>query len=191
MTGALRRGSAVVSGFVAVTACLGGVELLTGWPREQPAAWLEGTPFDSYRVPGLLLGGLVGGSAALASWSAVRQRRRWPEASALAGAVLAGWTVAEVGMLNQPEAPTPIEWWYGGLGAALIAAGASARRRAAIEQGHGERTRRGGGDRGEQRHRAGVRGAARGRRVRRGARRTSYRQAHRDRAPLRGRAGDL
>lgn len=124
-----------MSGFIAATAWWGGVELLTGWPRQQPLAWLEGTPFDSYRVPGLLLGGLVGGSATLATWAAVRRWRRWPEATAVAGIVMAGWTVAEVAMLNQPEAPTPIEWWYGGLGIALVGSGvaaASSRNRAAL-----------------------------------------------------------
>ncbi len=114
----LLRGLAVsLTGFVSATALFGGVELLTGWPRRQPTEWLAGTPFDSYAVPGLLLAGLVGGSNAVAAWATARRSPRWPELTTAAGVVLLGWIAAEVALLDQPEAPTPIEWTYAGIGA--------------------------------------------------------------------------
>lgn len=126
----LLRGAALVgSGFVAATALFGGVELLTGWPRQLPTEWLDGTPFDSYAVPGLLLGGLVGGSAVSATWAAARRSLRWPQLTAAAGAVMMGWTVAEVAILNQLEAPTAVELFYAGLGLLNAVVGTTAWRR--------------------------------------------------------------
>jgi hypothetical protein len=34
-----------VDGFAAISAILGGVVVVAGWPYQFPAAWLEGTPF--------------------------------------------------------------------------------------------------------------------------------------------------
>lgn len=118
----------VSSGFVALTAISGGAELVTGWPREQPPEWLDGTPFDSYVVPGLLLGGVVGGTSAVAAWGAATGSRGWPAYVGLAGVVLTGWTVTEVAVLSQPEAPTPVEWFYSGLGLVMVALGAAGSR---------------------------------------------------------------
>lgn len=135
-TGRASRWLAVASsGFVALTAIGGGLELVAGWPRAQPLGWLDGTPFDSYLVPGLLLGGLVGGTSAVAAGMAATRSGSWPRCLAVAGAVLTGWTAVEVAMLDQPDAPTPIEWFYGGLGLAMIGLGAAGRAAAGIEAG--------------------------------------------------------
>lgn len=54
-----------------------------------PQDWLEGSPFDSYLVPGFLLGGL-----GLLSWgAAVAQLRRHPLAWAWSGAAAVGFGV--------------------------------------------------------------------------------------------------
>lgn len=120
------RVAAIVSGLVAATAWGGGVELVTGRPRRQPIEWLEGTPFDSYVVPGLLLGGLLGGGNTWACYEAARRTHRWPVAAIVAGSLTTGWICTEVKVLNQPDAPTPIEWAYGGLGIALAGLGVAA-----------------------------------------------------------------
>jgi peptidoglycan/LPS O-acetylase OafA/YrhL len=123
MTSRLRRVTTVLAGFVGVTAVLGGVELVTGYPVQQPVEWLAGTPFDSYLVPGLLLAALVGGSAVLAFIAAIRSDPRWPRSAIVAGVVLCGWIMAEMVMLDQPTTPTAAEVVYLVIGACLVLLG--------------------------------------------------------------------
>lgn len=101
----------LVHGFVGLTAIAGGIGLSSGLDSF-PSAWLVGTPFTTYLVPGLILSVVVGGSALAAS---VLLWRRHPDAwlaSALAGAVLTGWIAIEMALLQQPTTPTPIELLY-------------------------------------------------------------------------------
>lgn len=57
-----------LNGFTALTAVWGGIALMTGAKGERfPARLLEGTPFDSYTIPGLILAGVVGGTATVAT----------------------------------------------------------------------------------------------------------------------------
>jgi len=54
-----------VDGLVALTAVGGGIALSTGLEGDRcPPELLNRTPFTSYVVPGILLAGIVGGSAA-------------------------------------------------------------------------------------------------------------------------------
>ena len=58
----------VVEAFVALGAVAGGIALLTGvFAQGIPVAWLQGTPFSDYTVPGLALAILVGGGMLLAA----------------------------------------------------------------------------------------------------------------------------
>ena len=51
----------ILAGFVALTAIGGGIALAAGLEGERfPAEWLEGSPFEDYRVPGLILAGVGG-----------------------------------------------------------------------------------------------------------------------------------
>jgi hypothetical protein len=116
----------VVDLFAALTALGGGAMLATGLEDARfPAAWLAGTPFGSYVIPGVILAGAVGGSAAVAALATLRDRRTGGLASTLAGGVLAGWIVGEVVLLsgNRGEWVSPMEGLYllaslamGGLG---------------------------------------------------------------------------
>lgn len=79
-----------VQGAVAVTAVAGGVALMLGALSpalssvlSPPVEYLEGSPFASYLMPGLLLAGLLGGIHAIAF---VFTLRRLPWASLVAGA---------------------------------------------------------------------------------------------------------
>jgi hypothetical protein len=63
----------VVQALVGVTAVAGGAALILGTVNPElstvmtpPAAYLEGSPFSSYLVPGLLLAVVVGGTQAIA-----------------------------------------------------------------------------------------------------------------------------
>ncbi len=112
---AARITARLLHGFVALTATGGGLALATGIDPF-PLAWLEGTPFASYLVPGLLLTIAVGGSATSAS---VLLARRHPDAwlaAALASALLTGWIAVEMAILRQPTTPTSIELLYLAIG---------------------------------------------------------------------------
>jgi hypothetical protein len=116
----LRVALAVVDGFVALTAIGGGLALVLGLEAERfTPDWLEGTPFRSYLVPGLLLSLAVGGSA-MAAAVAIIVGWHGGFLSALAGLVLVGWIVGEVAILNQPS-PTRTEGVYLATGLLILA----------------------------------------------------------------------
>lgn len=82
-TGLVRVSLLIIQGFVAVTAFAGGTALVVGsfssdqsWVIVPPAEYLQGSPFDSYLVPGVLLAVLLGGLHLLA-FLAVLRRWRW------------------------------------------------------------------------------------------------------------------
>jgi hypothetical protein len=86
----------------AVTAVGGGIALASGLEGDRfPDEWLTGTPFRSYVVPGMLLVGVVGGSATLAAAVTVRNPRAGGLTSLLSGVIMMGWIVGEIRMLKQ------------------------------------------------------------------------------------------
>jgi hypothetical protein len=65
----MRRALIAVTGFSALNAVAGGIGLMVnglGVPESQ----LDGTPFATFTMPGLILAGIVGGSMATATVSA-------------------------------------------------------------------------------------------------------------------------
>ena len=60
-----------------------------------PEDLLEHSPFESFLVPGILLGGVVGGSLLLAAWRILAQDTHAPAASLVAGGILLGWISIE------------------------------------------------------------------------------------------------
>jgi hypothetical protein len=81
--------------FGALSTIAGGIALITG-DISLPAEWLDGTPFDSYTVPALILA-LVVGSTQLAALVATLRHRPWATpAAGVAGAVLMGWIIGGV-----------------------------------------------------------------------------------------------
>ena len=106
----------LVDAFAAVTALGGGVALATGLEGGRfPTDWLTGTPFDSYLIPGLMLAGVVGGSAAVATVATLRDPILGGRASPLAGVVMVGLGLVtarvtsptSVAAGTQPVAPRP------------------------------------------------------------------------------------
>ncbi len=115
-----------VDGFVALTAVGGGIALATGVEGDRfPVDLLIGTPFRSYVVPGLILAGVVGGSATVAAAATLRSPRVGGRASVLAGLAMMGWTVGEVLILRAPEARSRVEAGYFGLGRLMVVPGAT------------------------------------------------------------------
>ena len=88
-----------LAGVTAVNAVGGAVYGLSGAPAV-PREWLRGAPFADYRVPSVILGTAVGGSAAAAAVSAWRASPWTGRASVLAGAVLSGWIAAQVAIIG-------------------------------------------------------------------------------------------
>jgi hypothetical protein len=85
------------------TGLVGGV-LLAAVPdgsllRADPAA-LAGSPFSDWRVPGVLLAGLVGGGFLIAGWWQWRGHRHARELSMIAGAGLICFEVSELAWLG-------------------------------------------------------------------------------------------
>lgn len=123
---------------VALTAVGGGIALIVGLETGRfPADWLEGTPFSSYVLPGVILAGVVGGSATLAALSLLRSPTGGG-ASVLAGVIMMGWIIAEILLLKQPSEPTWTEVFYFALGLVMALLGWLVGRGQQTEVGHDE-----------------------------------------------------
>jgi hypothetical protein len=89
-----------LAGFGLISAAIGTVLAIAQQGGGVPASYLAGTPFTSFLVPGLILGGIVGGTqfvAALALW------RRWPTAlvwAAIAAFGMLLWIFIELAMIK-------------------------------------------------------------------------------------------
>ena len=92
----VRLALVVLELFVALGAVAGGIALLRGtFTRGIPVAWLAGTPFSDYTVPGLVLAVVIGGGMILAA-ATVFIRREWAVLiSVLAGMFMSGFEVVE------------------------------------------------------------------------------------------------
>jgi hypothetical protein len=122
--GGARVALLVLAGFVALTAIGGGIALAAGLEGERfPREWLEGSPFEDYRAPGLILAGAVGGSAGLAAVGLLVAGNIGAAVSIVAGVVLAGYVGAEIWMLKQPSAPTATEVLYLAVATAMVVLG--------------------------------------------------------------------
>ena len=129
--------------FAALTAIVGGIALAAGIEASRfPASWLEGTPFSSYVLPGLILAAVVGGSAALAALEAARSSRGGGRASMAAGVILLGWIVGEVALLTadaQVISPAEVVYLAVGLGMTLLGARLVGRQRGSAAGAAGQR----------------------------------------------------
>ena len=90
-----RRTLVALQLLVAVNAIGGSIYAFGGAP-DVPREWLEGTPFDSYLVPGVILLVAVGGAMTVAAGSLLLRHPRAPEASIGAGLVLIGWITVQM-----------------------------------------------------------------------------------------------
>lgn len=104
-----RRRSALVAieAVVGVNA-MGGMAYALGGARAVPSEWLDGTPFDSYVIPGVYLGVVVGGSCVLAAYAAARDHHLARPAAVAAAAVMETWIAAQVAMIGYRSALQPV-----------------------------------------------------------------------------------
>lgn len=94
-----RRLIAIIDAVVAVNA-FGGMTYALRGAESVPSEWLEGSPFGSYRVPGVYLGTVVGGSCLLAAWAAARDDRRARPVAAASSAVMLTWIAAQLAIIG-------------------------------------------------------------------------------------------
>jgi hypothetical protein len=95
---------------------LGGVAGGIGVMKEAlpfPDVWLQGTPFRSYFLPGLILCVVVGGSHLAAAFVLLGRRSLARTASVFAGLVLTGWMIEELRLIGFRA---PIQGWFLALG---------------------------------------------------------------------------
>lgn len=91
----------VIEAFIGLTAIQGGIGLLRGtFDQVLRVAWLAGTPFSDYTIPGLVLVIVVGGSALLAAATVFIDREWAVLVSVLAGLLMAGFEVVEAFSLD-------------------------------------------------------------------------------------------
>jgi hypothetical protein len=118
----VERLAVVLLGALIAVSAVGGALGLVGGGLQFPLAWLEGTPFPSYTVPGLILGVVVGGSALVAALLVVRRHRLGVLAAVGAGLIQVGWIVGEVVLVGtSPGVMITLQVLYFALGAALAA----------------------------------------------------------------------
>lgn len=100
----IRFALVAIEAFIGLSAIFGGVALLTGafnFDQWIPVAWLAGTPFSDYTIPGLLLLIVVGGGMLLAAIT-VFVKREWAVLlQASMGLVMIGFEVVEVAIIDR------------------------------------------------------------------------------------------
>jgi hypothetical protein len=126
-SGRIRFALFVLDISAAVSAIIGGIAVAAGTDRF-PHEWLAGSPFGDYVIPGAILAVAVGGTATVAAVATARAPRLGGPASVVAGAVLMGWILGELLVLNQNSAATSprsaVEPIYFVVGLAMAALGA-------------------------------------------------------------------
>jgi hypothetical protein len=90
---------AVLEGFGALTAIAGGIALMVG-EIQFPLAWLQGTPFSDYTIPGLVLFLVVGGGMLLAVATVFLQREGAVLISMAVGLFLMAFEVVEIASVD-------------------------------------------------------------------------------------------
>lgn len=98
---------------------IGGAAYALGGAKDWPREWLDGSPFTTYRVPGLVLGGV---QAPLAIAAGVALWRGSPRAGVLAlatGAVQVGWIVVQARIIGYRSFLQPL---LGAIGLVSLAA---------------------------------------------------------------------
>jgi len=106
---AVRIALAVIEALIGFGAIGGGIAILTGaFDQWLPLAWLQGTPFSDYTVPGLILLIVIGGGMLLAA-ATLFTRHEWAALlSAAMGLVMIGFEIVEVAIIDShPDAIVP------------------------------------------------------------------------------------
>lgn len=96
LTEQITRNGLIALAVVGGVSAVGGAVALLGGGIDFPREWLFGSPFNSYVVPGLILGFIVGGSQLIAAWGLIRRAEWGYLAGGLAGCIMIGWILVEL-----------------------------------------------------------------------------------------------
>ena len=110
-----------------VSGVVGGYALLaepSGRLIGLPLAWLEGTPFSDYFVPGIILFSVIGVCPLVVAWGLWRGRSWAWYGSLLVGMNLAIWIVVEIVMIGYQPDP-PLQALYGSLSFVILSLSAA------------------------------------------------------------------
>ncbi len=108
-----RIGLGVLQIIIAINALGGGWYGMAG-AKAIPLEWLEGSPFDSYLVPSLILFIAVGMTNLLAAFLLFQKNRRAPMVSLLCGLILLIWIVTQVSIIGY------VSWLQPAMGLAAL-----------------------------------------------------------------------
>jgi hypothetical protein len=93
---------AVIEAIIGLGAVGGGIAILTGaFNQWLPPAWLQGTPFSDYTIPGLILLIVIGGGMLVAAITVFIQREWAVLFSAAMGLAMIGFEVFEVVIIDR------------------------------------------------------------------------------------------
>lgn len=117
--------------FNGLTAVVAGIMLAyapDGSLLEMPLAWLDHSPFRSYRIPGLLLLSVIGLGSLVAATVVWQRRRHTGRFAQVAGMALVIWIVVQMIMLRSV---LPIQVTFLLVGVAIVWLGEHLRKRPA------------------------------------------------------------
>jgi hypothetical protein len=106
--------------FGALSALGGAVLAIAANGAGVPLEYLAHTPFSSYVVPGLFLGGVVGGTQLSAAVALFARRRRAPVISAIAGFGMLIWIFVELAVIGHYSWLQAVYFGLGGLELILV-----------------------------------------------------------------------
>lgn len=122
---ALALAAVALEAFLAIGALGGGLALMLG-PRGEnvplPVSLLEGSPFDSYFWPGLILFTVLGIGPAVVAILAWRRQRWAPLLTLGVGTGLLIWLAVQIAIIGYSSNP-PLQPIYLGLGIAIVLVG--------------------------------------------------------------------
>lgn len=95
----IRLALIIIESAVCLAAVIGGIGLITT-SLKVPATLLEGSPFNSYFIPAMILTVIVGGTNALAVYSLITRHKIEVETSATAGFGLVIWIFTQTYLLG-------------------------------------------------------------------------------------------
>jgi hypothetical protein len=99
-----------------------------------PASWLEGSPFNDYLIPGIVLFLALGLAPLVVAWG-TWMRRSWSQLAALAvGAALVVWIAVQILIIGYQPDP-PLQAVYGGVGVAIVGLALVCRARTPLHRG--------------------------------------------------------
>ena len=99
---AIRIMLVVIEALVGLGALAGGIAILTGaFDQWLPLAWLQGTPFNDYAIPGMILLIVIGGGMLVAAATVFVQREWAVLLSVAMGLVMIGFEIFEVVILDR------------------------------------------------------------------------------------------